>query len=153
MLKQCVFFLRFTYSDIWHRVGWQIVWVEHAASSFIVIEEELTTLKVEAQRLPETPVTIYPVFRPTPLRLVQPRSLQSLHFLQNQVPSFTPLQSNYEMFGFYSSPNIAAVIKSESRHERIIYIYIYIYIYTHTQTHTHTHIYIYIYLYLSRNGK
>ena len=35
--------------------------------------------------------------------LLQPRNLQCLLFLQNQGASFTPLQSNYEMFGFYSS--------------------------------------------------
>jgi len=67
-VKTMCFFLRFTSSDLWHNVDWQIVWVEHAASSFIVVEEEFTTLKMEAQRLSETPVTIYPVFPPTPLR-------------------------------------------------------------------------------------
>ena len=33
------------------------------------------------------------------------------------------------MFGFYSSPNIATLMKSERRHGRIIYIYIYLFIY------------------------
>jgi hypothetical protein len=57
--------------------------------------------------------------------LLQPRNLQSALFLQNQGQSSTPLQINYEMFGFYLSPNIATGIKSERRHGRNIYIYIY----------------------------
>ena len=60
--------------------------------------------------------------------LLQPCNLQSLLFLQNQGPIFTPLQSNYEMFGFCSSPNVATVLKSERRHGRIIYIYLFIYL-------------------------
>jgi hypothetical protein len=60
--------------------------------------------------------------------LLQPRNSQSLLFLQNQEPSYTPLQISYEMFVFYSSPNIATVIKSDRRHGRNVYTYIYLFI-------------------------
>ena len=58
------------------------------ASIFIVVEEELTTLKMEAHRLSETPVTIYPVFPPTPLRCYSLETC-NLYFsfrIRDQVP-------------------------------------------------------------------
>ena len=121
------FFLRFTSSDIWHRVDWQIVWVELVASIFIVVEEELTTLKMEAQRLSETPAKIYPVFPPTPLHCY---SLVTCNFyfsfrIRDQVPHPYKLIIKCSHFTHHL---ILPQWLNQKGDKAVIYIYLFIYV-------------------------